>query len=249
MQNIVVSSYSHFERDLKRWIRGKVSIITTLITPTALLVFVGLTLPAGFTDNYFEFVAPGMLVMTVLFSSLQGGIYLSFDKLLGYMNKFLALPSPRESILFGKVLFIVSRSLIQATIIFALELLLGAYVGTGIAGFVLIYAALFAFSCLIGSMAVTIAILTSDYDTYSSINSLISMPMFFASTALMPFSAMPQWLKTIAIVNPVSYIIDAIRALFFGDLQAGLTGTAVIAAMAAIMVLISVIIFRRATIN
>lgn len=249
MQNIAVSSYSHFERDLKRWLRGKVSIITTLITPTVLLIFVGLTLPTGFTDNYFEFVAPGMLVMTVLFSSLQGGIYLSFDKLLGYMNKFLALPSPRESIMFGKVLFIVTRSLIQASIIFVLELLLGAYVGTGIIGVALIYVALFAFSCLIGSLAVTIAILTPDYDTYSSINSLVSMPMFFASTALMPFDRMPEWLRIIASLNPVSYVIDAIRALFFGDLQTGLTGTAIIALMALVMVTISVIVFRKATVG
>ena len=93
--------------------------------PAAWLVFVGLALPAKFTDNYLAFITPGILVMTTLFSSLQGGSLMIFDKMLGFLNKFLALPSPRESMLYGKILLISVRGLLQATMILLITALLG----------------------------------------------------------------------------------------------------------------------------
>jgi len=246
---LAVNTYAHFERDFKRWSRGKVSIVTSLITPTAWLVFVGLTLSTGFTGDYLNFITPGILVMTVLFSSLQGGLYMSFDKLLGYLNKFLAMPSDRESILFGKVLFITARGLVQVSVVLALALALGARVGTGMPGFVAIGLVLFVFGCMLSAFSITVAMLTPDYDTYSAINGLIGMPLFFASTALMPYISMPAWMRAIAGLNPVSYAIDSVRALFLGDWGAGLTGMAEVAAMAAVMGVICVYAFRRKTIG
>ena len=69
----------------------------------------GLALPVSFTGNYLDFITPGILVMTMLSSSLNGGTLLMFDKILGFLNKFLALPTPRD-ILFGKILFITIRA-------------------------------------------------------------------------------------------------------------------------------------------
>lgn len=249
VNRLMSGTYAHFDRDLKRWTRGKVSIITSVITPTAWLIFVGLAFPARFTNDYLNFITPGILAMTVLFSSLQAGIFLSFDKVLGYMNKFLALPSPRESILLGKVFFIVARSLIQVTIIFIIAYLLGIQVASGIYGIAAIYFALFMFSFMLSSFAVTLAVITDDYDTYSAVNGLISMPLFFASTALMPYESMPEWLRVIASLNPVSYVIDAVRALFYGDWYAGMLGASKVTLMAIIMLGISIYVFRKATVK
>ncbi len=246
---VAVNSYSHFERDFKRWSRGRVSIVTSLITPAAWLVFVGLALSTRFTGDYLNFITPGILIMTVLFSSLQGGLYMSFDKLLGYLNKFLAMPSHRESILIGKVLFITARGLAQVGIVLALAFALGARVGTGIAGLAAICLILFMFGCLLSSFSITVAMLTPDYDTYSAINGLISMPLFFASTALMPYSSMPGWMRIIAGVNPVSHAIDSVRALFLGNWGAGIAGMAEVAAMAALMGAICAYAFRHKTIG
>jgi len=116
----------YFERDMLRWLRGRISVISALITPAAWLIFVGLALPTTFSEHYIDFITPGILVMTMLGVSLQGGSLLIFDKVLGFLNKFLALPSSRESILFGKILFITTRGLIQATVILVLALALGA---------------------------------------------------------------------------------------------------------------------------
>jgi ABC-2 type transport system permease protein len=246
---IAMNTYSHFERDFKRWTRGKVAIFTALITPTAWLIFVGLTMSAKFTGDYLNFITPGILIMTMLFSSLQGGMYMSFDKLLGYLNKFMAMPSGRESILFGKVLFISVRGLVQVSMVLAIAFIMGANVKTGLLGLVAIYLILFLFGCMLSSFAITVAMLTPDYDTYSAINGLISMPMFFASTALMPFSSMPVWMRAIAGLNPVSYTIDGVRAMFMGNLVAGLFGIVEVTAMAAAMSVICIYAFRRATIG
>jgi ABC-2 type transport system permease protein len=249
IDRMAANTYSHFERDFKRWTRGKVTILTSLITPTAWLVFVGLALSTRFTPDYLDFITPGILIMTVLFSSLQGGLYMSFDKLLGYLNKFMAMPSGRESILFGKVLFIAVRSLVQVSIIFIVAFLLGADVKSGLAGLAAIYFMLFMFGCMLSSFAITVAMLTPDYDSYSAINGLISMPLFFASTALMPLSSMPAWMRLVASLNPVSYTIDSVRALFMGDWAGGMLGMAEAVAMAAVMAAICVYTFRRATIS
>jgi ABC-2 type transport system permease protein len=249
MGRMAVNTYSHFERDFKRWSRGRITILTSLITPTAWLVFVGLALSTGFTYDYLNFITPGILVMTALFSSLQGGLYMSFDKLLGYMNKFLAMPSDRESILLGKVLFMTVRSLLQVTMVLIVAFVLGARVVAGLPGLMAIYLILFTFCCMLSSFAITVAMLTPDYDTYSAINGLIGMPLFFASTALMPFDSMPVWMRAIAGINPVSYTIDSLRALFMGNLGAGIAGMAEVAAMAAVMMAICVYAFRHKTVG
>ncbi len=246
---MAVNTYAHFERDIKRWGRGRVTIFTALITPTAWLLFVGLTLSTKFTGDYLNFITPGILIMTVLFSSLQSGLYMSFDKLLGYLNKFMAMPSDRESILFGKVLFMAARSLVQVSVILIVAFILGARVATGLPGLVAMYFILFLFGCMLSSFAITVAMLTPDYDAYSAINGLISMPLFFASTALMPYGAMPPWMRVVAGLNPVSYAIDAVRALFLGNWSAGITGMAEIAGLAALMTVVCVYAFRRATIS
>jgi len=92
----------YITRDMIKWLRSPVSVVSMLAMPAAWLIFVGLALPVTFTGNYLDFIVPGILVMTMLSSSLNGGTLLMFDKILGFLNKFLALPTPRESILFGK---------------------------------------------------------------------------------------------------------------------------------------------------
>ena len=184
--------------------------------PAAWLVFVGLALPTKFTDNYLEFITPGILVMTTLFSSLQGGSLMIFDKILGFLNKFLAMPSPRESMLYGKILFISVRGLLQATVILLMATLLGVRVLNPI-NIVLIYLTLFLFSVFFSALSTMIGLYLSDHDSYAAVNSMISMPLFFTSSALMPYEVMPAWLRTMAKLNPVSYAIDSTRMLFEGD--------------------------------
>ena len=237
--------FFYMERDFRRWLRGRANVLSTLILPAAWLIFVGLALPIRFTDNYLDFIAPGILVLTMLGASLQGGSLLMFDKVLGYLQKFLALPAPRESILFGKILFITLRGLIQATVILVIAILLGANFLSPIL-ILSIYAVLFIFGVFLSSVMTTIALKVDDHDSYAAINAMVSMPLFFTSSALMPYDQMPDWLAALARLNPVSYAIDAIR-----DLQAGIFPAATFLGLlvgAILVLLMSVTVFRRATV-
>lgn len=235
----------YFWRDLIRWSRNKVSMISSLVMPAAWLIFVGLALPIRFTDNYLDFITPGILVMTVYMTSLQGGALILFDKILGYFNKFLALPAPRETLLLGKVFFVTFRGLVQATVILILALLLGARSLTP-AGIAITYLILFLLGMLFSCIASTIALYLSDHDSYAAFNTMISMPLFFTSSALMPYEAMPEWLRIPAQLNPLSFAIDGIREIGTGILPgiqiAGLSVALVI------MLIISVFLFRRITV-
>ena len=235
----------YFERDFKRWTRGKINVVSSLAMPAAWLIFVGLTLPIRFTDNYLEFITPGILVMTMLFASLTGGSLLIFDKMLGFLNKFLALPTPRESILFGKILFITFRGLIQSTVILGMALLLGVKIHSFIA-ISLAYVVLLIFGILFSAIATTIALLVDDHDGYAAVTSMVSMPLFFTSSALMPYDMMPSWLRILASLNPVSYAIDTARALFAGNFA--LNGIMELIVITVVVLVISVYTFRRATV-
>lgn len=235
--------FYYFERDFVKWIRGRVTVISSLIMPAAWLVFVGLALPTKFTDNYLAFITPGILVMTTLFSSLQGGTLIIFDKILGFLNKFLAMPSPRESILYGKILFISVRGLLQATVILLIAMLLGVRISNP-TSIVLIYLTLFLFSVFFSALSTMIGLYLSDHDSYSAVNSMISMPLFFTSSALMPYEVMPAWLRTMAKFNPVSYAIDSTRMLFGGEIP--IHGLVSLAIGAGIMVLLGTYQFRKA---
>ncbi|MBN2489039.1 MAG: ABC transporter permease [Methanosarcinaceae archaeon] len=237
--------FYYFERDIRKWSRSRVNVFASLAMPAAWLVLVGLTLPTTFTDNYLEFITPSILVMTMLFSSLQGGSLMIFDKILGFLNKFLALPSPRESILMGKILFITTRGLLQTTVILLIATLLGVRVLNPL-NIILIYITLFMFGVFFSSLAATIALHLSDHDGYAAVNSMISMPLFFASSALMPYDVMPGWLRFAARLNPVSYAIDSVRELFMGGVPVeGMIGLAVAAAL---MLAVGTVQFRRSSV-
>ncbi|WAC05777.1 MAG: ABC transporter permease [Methanoregula sp.] len=239
------SVWYYMERDLLKWFRGKIAVVSLLVMPAAWLIFVGLALPVTFTGNYLDFITPGILVMTMLASSLQGGALLMFDKILGFLNKFLALPTPRESILLGKILFITIRGVIQATIILIVAILIGA---TLLAPFQygMIYLILVLFGIVLSGLATTLALYAGDHDSYAAVNTMISMPLFFTSSALMPYSVMPPWLRAIAAVNPLSFAIDAIRSVGTG--QVPLMQIGLLAVLGIIVSTACMQVFRRITI-
>lgn len=235
----------YFWRDLIRWTRSRASVVSSLMMPAAWLIFVGLALPIRFTDNYLEFITPGILVMTVYMTSLQGGALILFDKILGYFNKFLALPAPREALLLGKVFFVTFRGLVQATVILLLAIILGAK-PLSLTGLVLTYLLLFLLGMLFSCIASTIALYLGDHDSYAAVNSMVSMPLFFTSSALMPYDKMPEWLKIPAHINPLSFAIDGIR-----EAATGLIPWIQIAGLSlalGIVLVVSIILFRRITV-
>jgi ABC-2 type transport system permease protein len=235
----------YIERDFLRWVRGRVAVFSALVMPAAWLIFIGLALPIRFTDNYLEFITPGILVMTMLAAGLSGGTLLMFDKILGFLNKFLALPAPREDILFGTILFVSLRGLIQATVILVIAVLIGESVYTPLQ-YGLTYLILFLFGMLLSAFATTLALYLEDHDSFAAVNTMISLPLFFTSSALMPYRVMPDWLRILATINPLSWAIDAIRMVNVGAFPS--VQIAILAILWIAVTAISVQVFRRVTI-
>ena len=238
-----VSTYIY--RDFIRWIRYRVGVISSLVLPAAWLIFVGLALPVTFTGNYLDFITPGILVMTILTTGISSGSLLMFDKILGFLNKFLAMPVPRESILVSKILFISFRGLLLATIILLLAVLIGATIMNPLQ-YGLTYLILFLFGLFISAFSTTVALYLDDHDSFAAFTAMVTMPLFFTSSALMPYSSMPGWLSAIAHVNPLSFAIDAIRDIGAGAIP--VIPILLLVAFTAVILVITGFVFRKVTV-
>ena len=169
-------------------------------------------IPTG-SLSYLDFMAPGILAQSVLFVAIFYGISIIWERDLGIIHKFLASPTPRAALVLGKALSAGVRAISQAVIIYLLSLLLKVQLSwsplslLGILIVVMIGAALFSTFSLI------IACIVKTRERFMGIGQVLTMPLFFASNAIYPIAIMPDWLKVIAHINPLTYQVDALRAL------------------------------------
>ena len=213
--------------------------------PSAWLLFMGLVMPAPY-PNYLDYITPGILVLTMLNAGMSGGTSIMFDKVLGYLNKFLAVPAPRESILFGKILFITVRGLLQSTVILLIAIIAGATVLSPLE-YLEMYLLLFIFGVLISSFATTIALFLADHDSYAAVQAFIVMPMYLLSSALVKYESMPEVMYWIAKCNPMSYAIDGARLAAAGTFP--ISEFIILIIIAIILVILCSWKFRKATIR
>ena len=169
------------------------------------------------TTSYFSYLVCGMVVFIVLFNSAFSGMSVVWDRRFGFMNKALSTPISRGTIVMGKILQSVGRSLIQAVAVLLIGIALGMETSNltvlGIAGtFVVIFLVAMALSGLF----VMLSLRSSNWQTQMAIINLLNLPLLFASNALFPVKIMPTWLQDVVKVNPISYSIDAIRQLLIG---------------------------------
>jgi ABC-2 type transport system permease protein len=197
-------------------------LVTRAVQPLLWLLVFGETftriraIPTG-NVSYLSFLAPGILAQSVLFISIFAGIAIIWERDLGVIHKFLASPTPRVSLVVGKGLASGIRALPQAIVIYIVALLLGAHMQTNplcILG-VLVMAVLGA-ACF-STFSLIIACLLKTRDRVLGIGQVLTMPLFFASNAIYPISIMPTWLQGIALVNPLTYVVDALRTLMLDN--------------------------------
>ncbi len=162
---------------------------------------------------YIDFLAPGILAQSVLFIAIFYGIAIIWERDLGIVQKFLVSPAPRTAQVLGKGLAAGVRALAQALIIYALAALMGVDLNwnplalLGVAAVVVCGAAVFSLFSLL------VACLVKTRERFMGFGQVMTMPLFFASNAIYPVSLMPSWLQVIARLNPLTYEVDALRAL------------------------------------
>lgn len=214
-------------RELKHWYRARTAVFMSLIQPLIWLGLFGNTLgnaPMPFlavlgAPNYLSFMTPGIVAMTMLFGGTFAGMSVIWDKRFGYLNKLLVAPIPRTPIVLGKMISATIRGMIQGLIVLTIAIALGVTVQTGILGIVLTMLITGLFTLGLASISIAAATSMKTHETFFAFINLINLPLMFMSNALFPTAFMPNWMKSVASVNPFSFCVEAVRMLIIGNID------------------------------
>lgn len=203
-------------RQIRRYLRSGSRMIGTIGQPLLLMLALGYGIGAIYSrageGNYLEFLVPGIITQTVLLTGIFWGINILQEKRFGFLAELLVAPVSRLRILIGSTTGGATISVLQGIAVFLIALLLGfkPY------DWALVIPALIilALMCIaLASFGAGIASMVDDFQGFQSISNLIVVPMFFLSSALYPLNHAPTPLLVISSINPISYIVDALRHL------------------------------------
>jgi ABC-2 type transport system permease protein len=206
-----------WQREMLTFIREKPRIISAAINP----IFWLLTFGAGLGStvsiegiNYQQFIFAGIIVQTILFSSIFYGAYLVWDRRIDLLKAILVTPLSRSSIFFGKVLSGVTFALIQSSIILAFGLFIG--VNYTFVSLILVIIVIVITTAGLTALGLTIGSFMTSPEGFQLITTFVIFPLFFLSGALFPLDNLPVYLGTLTSINPVTYIVDVLRGLLIG---------------------------------
>jgi len=206
-----------------RWninaIRNPFVVVSSLTQPIIFLVLftqvfgnvAGAALPGGI--DYESYLVPAIVVQISLMVASSSGIGLVDDIESGVFQKTLVTPMNRAAVFLGKTLSELIRIVVQVLIILVLGVVLGAEIVTGVAGALAIVGVAILFSLWFLAFSNAIALLTRDQESTIIAANMVQLPLLFVSSAFLPVEAMPGWIQVVARYNPITYGVDAARAL------------------------------------
>jgi len=251
---IVSDTYTIFWREMKRYRKSRSGVLIRLIQPAVWIIVIGNTFAGtqpliqsvGFQGEYIEFMAPGVIILTAIFTSIFGGVNTLWDRRYGFMNKALTSPISRSSIALGKMLAISLISALQATLILGIALAIGVsfpnpLMIAPIMGIVIL------FSMGFSGISVMVAATAKSQETFWGIINFLGMPLFMLSPALFPLELLPDWLETAARLNPVTYTVLLVRGMMTGVNEGvnSLLSIGIIAGFVVIMIGLASYVFTR----
>jgi ABC-2 type transport system permease protein len=226
-------------RELKRYTRSRAQIVASLGQPMLYLLVLGFGLGPVFAragnGNYFQFVAPGVISMSVLFSSIFSGLGLLWDRQFGFLKETLVAPVPRIQIMIGRTLGGCTVAIIQGLLVTAISVIAGFrptnYFAIPIAlCFMLLIALVFA------AVGVAIGSGLQDMQGFQLIMNFLVMPIFFLSGAMFPLADQKLPLRIATGIDPLSYGIDGLRSALLGvSFYGQFTDLVVLAVLATIL--------------
>jgi ABC-2 type transport system permease protein len=232
--------YVMWLREMKRYTRAKSRIFGSLMMPFFFLAFLGL----GFRRmavpglegelSYLRFLVPGIVGMTLLFSSTMQGLSVLWDREFGFLKEIMAAPVSRVSIVLGRIAGGATTTMIQAVLILAVSAVLGfrpksaAGLLLGLGFMILIAFTFIGFGLIFASRM-------KDIQGFSVVMNFVVFPLFFLSSALYPLDSLPRFVRLLSYLDPLTYGVDGLRGAIVGtsalplavDLAA-MTGFAVI---------------------
>ena len=226
-------------RELLRYKRSRVQIIASLGQPALYLFALGFGLGPVFSKagngSYLQFIAPGIIAMTILFSSVFAGIGLLWDRQFGFLKETLVAPVPRLEIMIGKTLGSVTIAIIQGLLVLVVCLIAGFRP----ASWAVIPVALFFMAMValvFGALGTAIGSTLQDMQGFQLVMNFLVLPLFFLSGALFPLNNLPKILDAITRINPLTYGVDGLRAAFLGSSHfSAVTDAIALAAVASVL--------------
>ncbi|NMF85282.1 ABC transporter permease [Nodosilinea sp. P-1105] len=232
------------ELEVRKLRHDPIQLFTRAVQPVLWLTIFGQVftqvrgIPTG-NLSYMDFMTPGILAQSVLFMSIFTGLLVIWEKDLGILHKLMVSPAPRSALVLGKAIGAGVRCLSQLLIVYVVAGLLGVGLNwhplaiLGVAAVVMLGAALFStFSLIVACWAQT-------HERVMGVGQLMMMPLFFASNAIYPIEIMPGWLQVVSRLNPLTYMVDALRQLMLvepaGTYSLGLS-LAILVTIAAVLI-------------
>jgi len=218
MKQFILESAAIAEVELIKLVRDPTELLARAIQPVLWLVIFGQVLAqvrgihTGQT-TYLAFLTPGILAQSILFSGIFYGIAIIWERDLGVVHKLLVSPALRISLVFGKALSAGFRGIIQAIIIYVVALLMHVELRLEPLAILAMLGSVMLGSGIFATFSLIIACIVKTRERFMGIGQLLTMPMFFASNAIYPLDLMPHWIQVIAQINPLTYLIDALRGL------------------------------------
>jgi len=236
-------------RQIKRYFRARARIIGSLAQPLLFLLALGFGFGPIFQKagegNYIQFIVPGIIAMSILFTSIFSGIEVIWDKQFGFLKETLVAPVSRTLIMIGRTLGSATVAALQGIIVLAISFALGFRV-TNLALLPVSIIFMFLISLFFTSVGTAIGSMLDDMQGFQLIMNFVVMPLFFLSGALFPLDKVPKVLNIVAAADPLTYGVDGLRGTLIGMSSYGLTiDLLVLGGLTVVFVVIGSYLFSR----
>ena len=204
--------------DMKRFWQDRIRLVSSLVQPLLYLFVLGSGLGASSQlggDNYRRYIFPGVLALTLLFSSTFAAITIVFDRQIGFLKAVLVAPVPRWSIAAGRIGAGALQALVQAALLLVLAPVIGVHLSPG--SLVAVLGAMVLSAAAFSAIGVAVAARFSSPAVFPVVSNALLLPMYFLSGALYPLGMAPHWMKVAAHFDPVAYAVDLLRRALLGQ--------------------------------
>ncbi len=243
------SIYWLWLRQIKKYFRSRSRIIGSLGQPLLFLIALGFGFGPVFQQagrgNYIQFLAPGIIMMSVLFTAIFSGIEIIWDRQFGFLKETLVAPVSRLEIMFGRTLGGATVATLQGLIVLVLTFVVGfrpvnLYLLPLAFIFILLVALLFT------SLGIAIASILEDTQGFQLIMNFLVMPIFFLSGALFPLQGVPKIIEMVTRVDPLTYGIDGLRGVLISSSNFGImTDLLVLTVLMSILLIVGSYLFSK----
>ncbi|HXZ52826.1 MAG TPA: ABC transporter permease [Burkholderiales bacterium] len=218
MRRFARESFAVARIELIKLTRDPTELISRAVQPVLWLVVFGQVLAhvhGIYTGEvgYLAFLTPGILAQSVLFSAIFYGIAVIWERDLGVVHKLLVSPALRGSLVFGKAVSAGFRGLVQAVVIYLIALATQVSLREDAGAILGVLGAVLLGSGIFSTFSLVIACIVKTRERFMGIGQVLTMPLFFASNAIYPLELMPPWLRFVAQINPLTYLVDTLRGL------------------------------------